>query len=153
MDRGRTNAGTPHVRRHYHQVIAKLSSASSNIILQIRLFKLTLPDRKLLNIAELGHFFFETLKIPLSQCLALDFMTGRYDMEELLVRPDTNLNNVLTQTSPTTTEIPRSRSQLSVINPQWSHSRACLYPSQTRTSYTCAPCMVTSRIVSCTGLL
>jgi hypothetical protein len=30
---------------------------------------------------QLGHFLFEMLGIPMTQCLALDFLTGRYNMK------------------------------------------------------------------------
>ena len=49
---------------------------------------------------QLGHFLFEMLEIPMTQCLALDFQTGRYNMKEILVRPDTDLTNILTFDKP-----------------------------------------------------
>ena len=97
----RTQAGVPHIQRPYHQNIFETSSSTSNIILQIRLFKLITPEKKPLNISDsqLGEFLFESLKIPIAQCLALDFLTGRYDLREILVRSDTDLTIVLTYDS------------------------------------------------------
>ena len=98
----RTQAGTPHIDRPYSQIISDSSSSTSPIILQIRLFKLPIPDRKPLNLSDtqLGEFLFEILEIPIAQVLALDFQTGRYDLREMLVKHDTDLNKVLTYDSP-----------------------------------------------------
>ena len=49
---------------------------------------------------QLGHFLFETLELPQTQCIASDFLTGGYDLKEILVHSDTDLTNVLTLDKP-----------------------------------------------------
>ena len=85
---------------------------------------------------QLGHFLFEMLEIPMTQCIALDFQTGRYNMKEILVCPDTDLTNILTFDKPH----PHREHDIwiTIISNQ---STRVTYPSPLRNLYTYAHCM------------
>ena len=45
-------------------------------------------------------FIFDTLNIQPDNCLEIELNTGRYNTRQLLLRPGTDLSNVLTPTIP-----------------------------------------------------
>ena len=57
-----------------------------------------------MNLSELhmSQLITDTLMIPLTSCIELDSQTGRYDKRELLVKPNTDLDNAVTGDTPKT---------------------------------------------------
>ena len=91
--------------RPYHQIIAESKSANSPVLLQIhvtKIFDKDHPETKPLNLTEtnMTDLIFNILKIPGENCIELDMQTGKYEDKELLVHPNTDLSQALTNDTP-----------------------------------------------------
>ena len=101
---GNTGAGNTTFRGPFQQIINESNSPSSHHLIQLKLKKLydvSKPETRPINLtdSQVGEFVWEYLQVPFTQCIELDNQTGQYEIRKLLVKSDTDLNNV-TATEP-----------------------------------------------------
>ena len=93
-------AGSPRRQRSFAEIIAE--HKSSRNILEIHLIKQqkTDPDGNVtkprnISFDELGVFLFDVLKIPATDCMRFNYVTGRYDTKEVMLKPGVDISPYL----------------------------------------------------------
>ena len=94
---GAGKAGSPRKQRSFAEIIAEQKSSRNILVINLTKQQFTDTDGNIskprnITFDEIGTFIFDILKIPVADCLRFNYITGRYDTKEIMLKPGVDLS-------------------------------------------------------------